>query len=136
MNLRKLMILMSLGQQEESYSLHCMKMCSCISMLASLHGHWYEELGKNLWQYSPMGACPSIMQMNLAQFKIPISGSHKPSLVYVGLITCSLLSSKSKKSCSFFLLSWNDVFHESSRLSHLFLLLSKNEFFLESMGVK
>ena len=88
-------------------------------------------LGKNLCQYSPIGAYPSIMQVNLehTELETPIYESQDPSLAYVGLIMCSLSSSNSKKSCLFFLLSLNNFCHVSSRRSHSFFLLSKNEFF-------
>ena len=122
---------MSLGQSDKSYCLHCMNMCSHVSISISPHGQWIIVLGKNLCQYSPIGAYPSIMQVNLehTELETPIYESQDPSLAYVGLIMCSLSSSNSKKSCLFFLLSLNNFCHVSSRRSHSFFLLSKNEFF-------
>ena len=76
------------------------------------------------------------MRVNLAQmeFDIPIYGSHEPPLAYVGLMTLSLSSSKSRNSCPFFLLSLKDFCHSSRVRSHSFFLLSKNEFLSERVG--
>ena len=58
------------------------------------------ELGKNLCQYSPIGACPVIIQVNLVhmEFEIPMCGNHDPPLEYVGFMTFSSLSSNSRNS--------------------------------------
>ena len=83
-----------------------------------------------------MGACPSIMRVNLAhtEFEIPICESHNPPLVYIGLMTFSLSSSNLRNSCPFFLLSLNDFCHDLSIRLHSFFLLSRNEFFSGRMG--
>jgi len=135
-NSTKLEMCMSLGQKDASYLLQCMKICSLVSTSASPHRQWNASLGKNLCWYSPIGACPSIMRVNLAQmeFDIPIYGSHKPSLAYVGLMTLLLSSSKSKNSWPFFLLSLKDFYHSSRVRSHSFFLLSKNEFLSGRVG--
>ena len=93
-------------------------------------------LGKNLCQYSPIGACSSIMQVNLVhtELDIPICGSQDPSLVYVGLMIYSLSSSNFRNNCPFFLLSLNNFCYDSSKRSHSFFLLSKNEFFSGRIG--
>ena len=136
MNSTKLEMHMSLGHNGASYCLHCMKMCSHVSISVSPHGQWIAMLRKNLCRYSPIGVCPSIMWVNLAytELDIPICGSQDPPLVYVGLMTHLLLFSNLKKSCLFFLLSLNDFCHDSSRRSHSFFLLSKNKFFSERIG--
>ena len=135
-NSTKLDMQIFLSHNTVLYHLHCMKMCSLVSTSASPQGQWIAMLGKNLCWYSPIGACPSIMQVNLAhmEFEIPICGSHKPPLAYVGLMTCSLSSSNSRNSYPFFLLSLNNFCHDSSRESHSFFLLSKNKFFSGRMG--
>ena len=68
------------------------------------------------------------------ELDIPICSSQDPPLAYVGLMTCSLLSSNSRKSCPFLLLSLNNFCHDSSRRLHSFFLLNKNEFFSSRMG--
>ena len=83
-----------------------------------------------------MGACPNIMRVNLAHMEsdIPMCGSHKPPLAYVGLMTLSLSSSKSKNNCPFFLLSLKDFCHDSRVRSHSFFLLNRNKFLSGSIG--
>jgi len=137
MNSTKLEMCMSLGRDDESYGLHCMKICSLVSTSASPHRQWIGVLEKNLCRYSPIGACPSIMRVNLAhmEFDIPMCGNHDPPLEYVGFKTFSLSSSNSRNSWPFFLLSLNDCCHDSSIRSHSFFLLNKNEFFSGRMGV-
>ena len=92
-----------------------------------------DPLAHLLFYYS---TCPSIMWVNLehTELETPICGSQDPPLAYVGLMTHSLSSSNSRKSCPFFLLSLNDFFHVPSRRLHSFFLLNKNEFFLERVG--
>ena len=100
MNSTKLEIRISLGRVDGSYRLQCMKMCSLVSTSASPHGHWMGELGKNLCRYSPIGACPVIIRVNLVhmEFEIPMCGNHDPPLEYVGFMTFSSLSSNSRNS--------------------------------------
>ena len=100
MNSTKLEIRMSFEQVDDSYRLQCMKMCSLVSTSTSPHRHWMGELGKNLCRYSPIGACPVIMRVNLVhmEFEIPMCGSHDPPLEYVGSMTFSLSSSNSRNS--------------------------------------
>ena len=146
MNFTKLEMCISLGWNNASYLLQCMKICSLVSTSTSPHGHWNDALGKNLCLYSPMGACPNIMQVNLThmEFDIPMCGSHKPPLAYVGLITLSLSSSKSRNNCPFFLLSLKDFCHdlrvsvvmslvETTNLSHS-TLWENEENSMESLG--
>ena len=130
MNSTKLDMHISLGYNTALYRLHCIKMCSLVSISASPQGQWIGVLGKNFCQYSPIDACPSIIRVNLAhtEFEILICGSHDPLLAYVGLMTLLLLSSNSRNSCPFFLLSLNDFCHNSSMRLHSFFLLSKNKF--------
>lgn len=74
-----------------------------------------------------MGACPTVMRVNLAQIElvVPMMGSHNPPSVYVGFMTRSLSSSKSKNNCPLFLLVWNEVCNSFRRLSHSFFLLNR-----------
>jgi len=76
------------------------------------------------------------MWVNLVhtEFEIPMCGSHDSPLAYIGLMTLSLLSSNSRNSCPFFLLSLNDFCHDTSMRLHSFFLLSKNEFFSGRLG--
>ena len=100
MNSTKLEMHMSLGRDDESNSLHCIKICSLVLTSASSHGQWIGVFGKNLCRYSPIGACPSIIQVNLAhtEFEIPMYSSHDPPLEYVGFKTFSLSSLNSRNS--------------------------------------
>ena len=130
-NSTKLDMYISLGCNDASYCLHCIKICSLVSMSTSSQGHWTVVLGKNLCRYSPIGACSSIIWVNLVytEFEIPIYGSHNPPLAYISLMTLSLLSSNSRNSYSFFLLSLNNFCHDSSMRLHSFFLLNRNKFF-------
>ena len=135
-NSTKLDMCISLGRNDVLYLLHCMKICSLVSMSTSPQGHWTGVLGKNLYRYSPIGACPSIIRVNLAhtELKIPICVSHNPPLAYVGLMTFSLSSLNSRNNCPFFLLSLNDFCHDARERSHSIFLLNKNEFFSGRVG--
>ena len=135
-NSTKLNMHISLGRNAASYCLYCIKMCSLVLISASPQGQWIAMLGKNLYRYSPIGVCPSIIRVNLThtELETPICGSHNPPLAYVSLMTCSLSSSNSRNNCPFFLLSLNNFCHDPSIRSHSFFLLSKNEFFSGRVG--
>ena len=65
------------------------------------------------------------------EFVKPMNGSHELPLAYVGLITCSSLSSKFRKYCPFFVLDAKVFCHSLMMLSHSFFLLIRYKCLLE-----
>ena len=65
------------------------------------------------------------------EFVKPMNGSHEPPLAYVGLITCSSLSSKFRKYCPFFVLDVKVFCHSLMMSSHSFFLLIRYKCLLE-----
>jgi len=109
--------------------IHSWSMCLLISIGYLPHRHANSFLGKNLSQYSPIGAWLTMALVALAhsEFKWPKYFSHDLPFTYVDLI---LLRSSSRRSIKFLPLSSNALnvtLHLLINLSYSFFRLNSHE---------
>ena len=134
----KLFMMMLYGHVEGSCISHSMTMCSRVWISASLHRQLVERWGKNLCQYSPMGAWPVVMWVKWVHSKLvkPMKRSHELPLAYVSLMTFSFSFSKSRKHWPLLGLDKKDSCLSWRMLLHSFFLLNRCNSLLGKMGVQ
>ena len=127
-----------LGFQYLLNLIHSWSMCLLVLIGYLLHGHANSSLGKNLSQYSPIGAWLTMALVALAhsEFEWLKYFSHDPPFTYISSI---LLRSSSRWSINFLPLlsnTLNVTLHFLINSSHLFFRLNSHEDLHGNSGVK
>ena len=137
-NIIKWLIKSLLGFQYLLCLLHSCKMCCLVSIEYNLHKQLKSSLGKNLSLYLLIGAWFVIALKALAykEFEWPKCLSYALSLMYVGSMMLSSLSTRSKRCLFLKSDAWKIIFHLLERLSHSFFLLKSQDDLQGNSGVR
>ena len=102
------------------------------------HGHLNFSQGKNMRQYSPIGAWLTITLVALVQSELecPKYLSYVPPLEINGSIGFESSSRSSRKCCSLSSKAWKCIFQLLRMLLHSFFLLKPQEDLHGKMGVR